>query len=133
MGGSRQFEEVPWRTPPLGFFLEPRWLLMLRDSSRANYRPCISAFQPFHPRLFSSFQGGIVMLVLSRRPNQRIVIGDNIVVTIVSVSGDRVKLGFQCPSSVPVHREEIYNRIREEMRLDAHDLCEVSAAPGEWL
>jgi carbon storage regulator len=74
------------------------------------------------------------MLVLSRRPSQRIVIGDNIVVSIVSVSGDRVKLGFQCPASVPVHREEIYQRIRDEMRLGADDdLCEASLSSGEWL
>ncbi len=54
------------------------------------------------------------MLVLSRKAKQRIVIGDNIELVVVAVSGDRVKLGFNAPSNVPIHREEVYRRIRSE-------------------
>jgi carbon storage regulator len=46
------------------------------------------------------------MLVLSRKPGERIVLG-NIVVTVVSVSGNRVRLGFTAPADVPIRREEL--------------------------
>jgi len=51
------------------------------------------------------------MLVLSRKKNQRIMIGDNIEVTVVDIRGDRVKLGFVGPQDVPIHREEVFRRI----------------------
>jgi carbon storage regulator len=47
------------------------------------------------------------MLVLSRRKNERIVIGEGIVVTVVAINGNRVRLGIEAPPEVPVHREEI--------------------------
>lgn len=47
------------------------------------------------------------MLVLSRKKNEKIVINENIVVTIVEVRGDRVRLGIEAPRSVPVVREEV--------------------------
>ena len=47
------------------------------------------------------------MLVLSRRESERIKLGDSIVVTVVRVSGDRVRLGIEAPSNVVVLREEI--------------------------
>ena len=53
------------------------------------------------------------MLVLSRKQNERIFIGDGIEITVVEIRGDRVKLGFNCPPDVPIHREEIYRQIRE--------------------
>jgi len=54
------------------------------------------------------------MLVLSRKKGERIIIGDNIEVTIVEVRGDRVKLGFAGPAEVAIHREEVYRRIEAE-------------------
>jgi len=51
------------------------------------------------------------MLVLSRKKNERIMIGNDIEVTIVEIRGDRVKLGFIGPNEVPIHREEVYRRI----------------------
>lgn len=51
------------------------------------------------------------MLVLSRKKNERIMIGNDIEVTIVEIRGDRVKLGFIGPQEVPIHREEVYQRI----------------------
>ena len=46
------------------------------------------------------------MLVLSRQRDESIVIGDNIVVTIVDVRGDRVRIGIDAPKEIPVHRAE---------------------------
>ena len=54
------------------------------------------------------------MLILSRKPNQRIVIDNNIELVVVAVSGDRVKLGFSAPADVPIHREEVQRRIESE-------------------
>lgn len=47
------------------------------------------------------------MLVLSRGENERVRIGDNIVVTVVRLSGNTVRLGFEAPSEIPVVREEL--------------------------
>jgi len=48
------------------------------------------------------------MLVLTRKLNQEIVIGDDIRITVVAVGNDQVKLGITAPRSIPVHRSEIY-------------------------
>jgi len=54
------------------------------------------------------------MLVLSRKTNQRIVIGDAIVVTVVEIRGDKCRLGIEAPRAVTVHRSEIYDAIRSQ-------------------
>jgi carbon storage regulator len=54
------------------------------------------------------------MLVLSRRANQSIVIGDDIVVTVLDVRGDQVRLGISAPRHLAVHREEVYAQIQSE-------------------
>lgn len=51
------------------------------------------------------------MLVLSRKKGESIVIGDDIVVTIVEVRGDKIRLGIEAPRNVPVHRKEIRDAI----------------------
>lgn len=51
------------------------------------------------------------MLVLSRKKGESIVIGDNIVLTIVEVRGDKIRLGIEAPREVPVHRQEIRDAI----------------------
>jgi len=56
------------------------------------------------------------MLVLTRKRNQEIVIGDDIRITIVAVGGDQVKLGITAPRSVPVHRMEVYQERHAEAR-----------------
>jgi len=53
------------------------------------------------------------MLVLSRKEGERICIGENIVITVVAIRGDRVRLGFEGPREVPIHREEIMRAIHE--------------------
>jgi carbon storage regulator len=52
------------------------------------------------------------MLVLSRKRDERIVIGDNIVITVVDVRGDKVRLGIEAPAEVPVHRQEVLEAMR---------------------
>ena len=54
------------------------------------------------------------MLVLSRLPDESIVIGETIEVFVVSVRGEKVRLGIRAPQNVPVHRREVYDRIRRE-------------------
>ena len=48
------------------------------------------------------------MLVFSRKPNESIVINDDIVVTVLSVQGGRVLLGIKAPGEIPVHRQEVH-------------------------
>ncbi|MCA9053954.1 MAG: carbon storage regulator CsrA [Planctomycetaceae bacterium] len=54
------------------------------------------------------------MLVLSRHRDESIIIGDDVIVTIVDIRGDKVRLGIQAPSHVTVHRQEIYDAIQRE-------------------
>ena len=56
------------------------------------------------------------MLVLSRHRDESIMIGDEIVVTIVDIRGDKVRLGIDAPQDVPVHRQEVYEAIQRENR-----------------
>ena len=52
------------------------------------------------------------MLVLSRHRDESIMIGDNIVITVVDVRGDKVRLGIDAPTDIPVHRQEVYDAIQ---------------------
>ena len=54
------------------------------------------------------------MLVLARKINESIMIGDDIEVVIIDIKGDQVKLGIKAPKSVAVHRKEIYQEIQKE-------------------
>ena len=56
------------------------------------------------------------MLVLSRHRDESIIIGDDIVVTIVDVRGDKVRLGITAPQDTTVHRQEVYDAIQRENR-----------------
>ena len=56
------------------------------------------------------------MLVLSRQRDESIIIGDNVVITIVDVRGDKVKLGIEAPREISVHRREVYEAIQRENR-----------------
>jgi carbon storage regulator len=57
------------------------------------------------------------MLVLSRKLNESIVINDNIVVTVLGVKGDRVRIGIDAPGEIPVHRQEVYEKMQNEQVL----------------
>jgi carbon storage regulator len=67
------------------------------------------------------------MLILTRRINEKIVIGDNVTVTVLGVKGNQIRIGIEAPRDVPVHREEIYQRILKER---AEGTCERFAAEG---
>ncbi len=53
------------------------------------------------------------MLVLTRKVNQSITIGDEIVVTVTAIDGEQVRLGVEAPRSIPVHRREVYEAIEQ--------------------
>ena len=59
------------------------------------------------------------MLILTRRPGERVVIGDDILVTVMGVSGHTVRLGIAAPAGVPIYREEIWLAVEEENRAAA--------------
>lgn len=56
------------------------------------------------------------MLVLMRRIGETLMIGDDVTVTVLGIQGNQVRIGINAPKKVPVHREEIYERIRAEQR-----------------
>ncbi len=61
------------------------------------------------------------MLVLSRRRDESIIIGDNIKLTIVDIRGDKVRLGIEAPKEIPVHRQEVYDAIQKENQRKAEE------------
>ena len=65
------------------------------------------------------------MLILTRRPGERVVIGDEILVTVMGVSGHTVRLGIAAPEGVPIYREEIWEAVREENRAAAAAAADV--------
>ena len=66
------------------------------------------------------------MLVLSRRKNEEIVIGHDIIITIVEIRGDKIRLGIEAPGNVSVHRREVYDAIQREQKNDADETNAVS-------
>ena len=67
------------------------------------------------------------MLVLTRRANQRIMIGRDVVITVLEVRGDQVRLGIRAPRSVEVHREEVFLE-RERATPEPHPAARASEA-----
>lgn len=55
------------------------------------------------------------MLVLSRSVGEKIVVGENLVITVVGMKGDRVRLGFEAPKELPIHRKEVFDSLKAEM------------------
>lgn len=54
------------------------------------------------------------MLILTRRVGETIVIGDDVIITVLGIKGNQVRIGINAPKTVSVHREEIYQRIQQE-------------------
>jgi len=59
------------------------------------------------------------VLVLTRRPNQSIMIGGNVVITVLEVRGDQVRIGIKAPRDVDVHRDEVWAELQEANRAAA--------------
>jgi carbon storage regulator len=62
-----------------------------------------------------------IMLVLSRKKNESIVINDDITIVVVEIRGDKVRLGVEAPKEVPVHRNEVYEAIRRNQQNGSGD------------
>lgn len=54
------------------------------------------------------------MLILSRRLGEKLMIGDTVTITVVRITGNEVRVGIDAPKDIPVHRQEIYNKIKRE-------------------
>ncbi|WP_444894366.1 carbon storage regulator CsrA [Microbulbifer sp. JMSA004] len=59
------------------------------------------------------------MLILKRRTGEYLRIGSNVSVTVLEVKGNQVKIGISAPKSLPIHREEVYVRIKKKQKLEA--------------
>lgn len=69
------------------------------------------------------------MLILTRKPGERVVIGENVLVTVMGVSGHTVRLGIAAPEGVSIYREEIWLAVKEENRAAAESAAELPDAP----
>ena len=58
------------------------------------------------------------MLILTRRAGETLMVGDDVTITVLGVKGNQVRIGINAPKDVPVHREEIYLRIKDEEQSD---------------
>ena len=56
------------------------------------------------------------MLILTRRIGEKLIIGDNVTVTVLNVKGRQVRIGIDAPRDVTIHREEIYQRVLKEQK-----------------
>ena len=59
-------------------------------------------------------QGKVRMLILTRRVGEKLVIGENVTITVLGVKGNQIRIGIDAPPEVQVHREEIFQRILKE-------------------
>jgi len=66
------------------------------------------------------------MLVLSRKQDEKIIIGDSITLMVISIQGDKVRLGIEAPRDVSIHREEVYQAIQKERTSESTQSANVS-------
>lgn len=71
------------------------------------------------------------MLVITRRPGERIMLGDDILVEVIEVSGSSVRIGIDAPRSLRVYREEIWRSVKEESTSAASAAAEVEDLPDD--
>jgi carbon storage regulator len=70
------------------------------------------------------------MLILTRRAGERVVIGEDVLVTVMEVSGQTVRLGIAAPQGLPIYREEIWLAVKEENRAAAEAAADALPAKG---
>ncbi len=73
------------------------------------------------------------MLVLTRKKDEAIKIGDDIEITVLSINGDQVKLGIEAPKHIEIHRKEIYLSIQEENNAASHSSLDLLKALSNQL
>jgi carbon storage regulator len=71
------------------------------------------------------------MLIITRRPGEKIMVGDDIVIHVMEIVGNSVRVGIEAPRSVPVYREEIWNAVRDENRAVADTAPDALPQPGK--
>ena len=73
------------------------------------------------------------MLIITRKPGEKIMLGDDVVVHVMEIVGNSVRIGIQAPRSLPVYREEIWDAVRQENQgaaTSATDALPASARPA---
>jgi carbon storage regulator len=73
------------------------------------------------------------VLIITRKPGEKIMLGDDVVVHVMEIVGNSVRIGIQAPRSLPVYREEIWHAVKEENRAAAAaspDALPAPARPG---
>jgi carbon storage regulator len=70
------------------------------------------------------------MLILTRRAGERVVIGEDVLVTVMEISGQTVRLGIAAPKGLPIYREEIWLAVKEENRAAAEAAADALPAGG---
>jgi len=71
------------------------------------------------------------MLILTRRVGETLMIGDSVSVVVLGVKGNQVRIGINAPKDVPVHRQEIFERIKgEKVQADGQSVLHVAKASG---
>ena len=70
------------------------------------------------------------MLIITRKPGEKIMLGDDVVVHVMEIVGNSVRIGIQAPRSLPVYREEIWNVVREENQAAAEASPDALPSPA---
>lgn len=63
------------------------------------------------------------MLILTRRAGEALMIGDDAKITVLGVKGNQVRIGIEAPKDLPVHRQEIYDRIQHQLKKEGCGRC----------
>jgi carbon storage regulator len=66
------------------------------------------------------------MLIITRKPGEKIMLGDDVIIEVMEISGSRVRIGIAAPRSVPVYREEIWNAVKQENAAAAAEAAAVA-------
>jgi carbon storage regulator len=71
------------------------------------------------------------VLIITRKPGEKIMLGDDVVVHVMEIVGNSVRIGIQAPRALPVYREEIWNVVREENRAAAKAAPDALPSPAQ--